>query len=243
MTPLLDAFSDTPLDCPHWLSPCGTVLLINSDSMAVLQRMHAKSVNCVVTDPPYNIGEQYANYEDNRVAYYEWCEEWLSHCLCVAECVLVTPGTPNLTHWTKFKHDPAWIHCWYKPNATNRSGARWVNVWEPVLRYGGKWRHYHDSLRLSIGRQTDTGNHPCPKPLKWGTWAVTGVSDAGQIVLDPFSGSGTTPVACIQTGRRCIAIEIDPGYFAVGISRCEAAFADTATFFGRPVQQSLGVAQ
>ena len=42
-------------------------------------------------------------------------------------------------------------------------------------------------------------------------------------VLDPFDGSGTTGVACIQTGRRFIGIEIDPGYCKIAAKRLREA--------------------
>jgi DNA modification methylase len=45
------------------------------------------------------------------------------------------------------------------------------------------------------------------------------------LVLDPFMGSGTTGVACLQTGRRFIGIEIDEGYFDIACRRIEAAAA------------------
>ena len=59
--------------------------------------------------------------------------------------------------------------------------------------------------------------------LRWGTWAVTGVTDERALVLDPFMGSGTTGVACIQTGRRFIGIEIDEHYFDIARARIEKA--------------------
>jgi DNA modification methylase len=46
---------------------------------------------------------------------------------------------------------------------------------------------------------------------------------AGATVLDPFMGSGTTGVACVQTGRSFIGIEIDPGYFAIAQKRIAEA--------------------
>jgi site-specific DNA-methyltransferase (adenine-specific) len=47
----------------------------------------------------------------------------------------------------------------------------------------------------------------------------------GDLVLDPFMGSGTTGVACLQTGRRFIGIELDAGYFEIARQRLEAASA------------------
>jgi DNA modification methylase len=50
----------------------------------------------------------------------------------------------------------------------------------------------------------------------------------GATVLDPFMGSGTTGVACMQTGRKFIGCEIDPGYFEIARKRIEAAVPLTA---------------
>ena len=46
---------------------------------------------------------------------------------------------------------------------------------------------------------------------------------ADGIILDPFMGSGTTGVACVQTGRNFIGIEIDPGYFEIAQRRIAEA--------------------
>jgi len=45
----------------------------------------------------------------------------------------------------------------------------------------------------------------------------------GCTVLDPFMGSGTTGVACVNTGRNFIGVEIDAGYYAIAQKRIEAA--------------------
>ena len=54
---------------------------------------------------------------------------------------------------------------------------------------------------------------------------ICAVTDIGGLVLDPFMGSGTTGVACLQTGRRFIGVEIDPGYFDIARRRIEQAAA------------------
>jgi DNA modification methylase len=56
-------------------------------------------------------------------------------------------------------------------------------------------------------------------------WLVNRASASNALVLDPFMGSGTTGVACLQTGRRFIGIEIDEGYFDIAVRRIEAAAA------------------
>ncbi len=45
----------------------------------------------------------------------------------------------------------------------------------------------------------------------------------GDLILDPFMGSGTTGVACVQTGRRFIGIEFDPNYYAIAEKRIKEA--------------------
>ena len=52
---------------------------------------------------------------------------------------------------------------------------------------------------------------------------IQDATQLGDTVLDCFLGSGTTGVACVQTGRNFIGIEIDPGYFEIAKQRIEAA--------------------
>ena len=65
--------------------------------------------------------------------------------------------------------------------------------------------------------------HPNQKPIKLLKWLIKKSTNVGEIVLDPFMGSGTTGVACVQTGRKFIGIEIDPKYFAIAKKRIEQA--------------------
>jgi hypothetical protein len=63
--------------------------------------------------------------------------------------------------------------------------------------------------------------HPTPKPVGLLAEAIRDVSDRGDIVLDSFSGSGSTIIAAAKTGRRGRAIELDPHYVDVGVGRWE----------------------
>jgi site-specific DNA-methyltransferase (adenine-specific) len=67
----------------------------------------------------------------------------------------------------------------------------------------------------------EKNGHPCPKPLKWITWAVQRGSELGQVILDPFMGSGTTLRAAKDLGRRAIGIEIEERYCEVAASRLQ----------------------
>lgn len=61
--------------------------------------------------------------------------------------------------------------------------------------------------------------HPAPFPLKLAHDHIISWSNEGDIVLDPFMGSGTTGVACHELGRNFIGIELDEGYFKIAEDR------------------------
>jgi DNA modification methylase len=66
--------------------------------------------------------------------------------------------------------------------------------------------------------------HPTQKPVELMIWCIERAKiPAGDTIFDPFMGSGTTGVACVQTGRNFIGCEIDPGYFAIAERRIHDA--------------------
>jgi len=62
-----------------------------------------------------------------------------------------------------------------------------------------------------------------PRHLKHVRWLAEWHSDAGEIVIDPMMGSGTTGVAAASLGRRFIGIEIDPAFFDLACERVDNA--------------------
>jgi ParB/RepB/Spo0J family partition protein len=82
------------------------------------------------------------------------------------------------------------------------------------------------------GRVTDEGNllklHPTVKPVQMIADAILDCTARGEIVIDPFLGSGSTLIAAERTGRRCFAMEIDPLYLDVAIRRWQRHTGDHA---------------
>jgi DNA modification methylase len=68
--------------------------------------------------------------------------------------------------------------------------------------------------------------HGATFPMHWPIWAIKTFSTS-QSIYEPFSGSGTTLIACEQLGRKCRAIEISPGYVAVALQRWADATGKT----------------
>lgn len=89
-----------------------------------------------------------------------------------------------------------------------RKGRYRTNVW----RYAG-------ANTFRNGRIDDLKAHPTVKPVALVADAILDCSKVGQLILDPFLGSGTTLLACHRTQRRAAAIEIDPHYVDTALKR------------------------
>lgn len=74
-------------------------------------------------------------------------------------------------------------------------------------------------------------DHPTQKPVALMKWCVGLTS--GDMLVDPFMGSGTTGVAAVQMGRSFIGVEIDPRHFEIACRRIEAAQRQSDLFVGR----------
>ena len=80
-----------------------------------------------------------------------------------------------------------------------------------------------DDVWLSPKSEKDRLGHPTQKPIKLMRRMVLGSTNEGDIVLDPFMGSGTTGIACKETGRDFIGFELDERYFSIAKKRIEQA--------------------
>jgi DNA modification methylase len=78
-------------------------------------------------------------------------------------------------------------------------------------------------------RQTVETGHSTQKPIECMKRPIENNSKIGEYVYDPFSGSGTTIVAAEMTGRKCIAIEINPAYVDMTIKRWQDFTGKVAT--------------
>ena len=249
MTPLMDAFTCSPLPWPHWLADDGSVLLINGDCREVLPLLRAGAVDACVTDPPYGIGldTDYSTISDSGrgVVGYGYLRK--NHppvigddkpfdpapLLGFPECILFgvhrfwskLPDTGSLLVWDKRAHNG---------HALLADGeCAWHSRGTGVFIFSHCW---HGFARAS---ENSEHYHPTQKPVALLAWCLSRLRTEAHTILDPYAGSFPTPVACIQTGRRAICVELDAAYFALGVARCKQAIADTATFFGKPVQGEL----
>ena len=81
---------------------------------------------------------------------------------------------------------------------------------------------------IEVDRPAASREHPTAKPVELITRCLANSSRPGDVILDPFSGSGSTIIAAQMLGRRALCMELDPAYAGVGIDRWEAFTGERA---------------
>jgi len=193
------------------------VVIYHADCRDILPLIPDKSIDLVLTDPPYNVGLDYCN-GDNNDKYKEWSSAWFA---ITPKPIVLTPGMVNLSMWFSIAN-PTWVIAWCKPNQCSPSALGGFNTWEPLLVYGHINKHIgSDSIIYSIStNQQDTGDHPCPKYQPAWSKILIMISKPSDLILDPFLGSGTTAYCAKKLGRKCIGIEIEEKYCEIAAKRC-----------------------
>ena len=91
-----------------------------------------------------------------------------------------------------------------------------------LLPYAGNAKEHPDwQIEQIEERPNRSAEHPTMKPVDLMGRSILNSTKPGEAVLDPFGGSGTTLIACEQSGRRCYTIELDPHYCDVILERWE----------------------
>lgn len=97
----------------------------------LMKQMEDKSIDCVVTDPPYGNGLEYASYEDSRENLTKLVPEFMEQALRVAKKVVVTPGVKNIYLYPEY----TWILSWV--NMAGVGSSQWgFSCWQPIIVYG-----------------------------------------------------------------------------------------------------------
>jgi DNA modification methylase len=92
------------------------------------------------------------------------------------------------------------------------------NAWEPIFIYGktsariGQDYIKVNTLNFNKGPEK---KHPCPKPIALWEWLLEKFSKEGDIVLDPFIGSGTTAVVAQKRNRQFVGMDFNPEYIRI----------------------------
>ena len=203
----------------------------------VQRLMNGKRANLIVTDPPYGVSFKSASglaIQNDSMKGDEFYQFLLSAFQCMAD-VLEKGGAAYVFHadteglnFRKAFIDAgfhlAGVCIWVKNSLVlGRSDYQWQH--EPVL-YGflqnGKHPWYSDRKQTTIwnyNKPKRNENHPTSKPLDLLAYPISNSSQENSVVIDTFGGSGSTMMACEQTGRICYMMELDPKYASVILRR------------------------
>ena len=180
------------------------------DCIELLKELDSNSIDLILTDPPYGVNLEYNLYNDTEDNWYELMNKFIPEAQRVAKMVIFPSCQIKRMKWFYTNYPPDWLIIWYK-GSPGTTGWLGFNDWEPMVVYGKpKGISMHDHFYCKPQRfGTD---HPCPKPIGWATWIINRTTKEGDLVCDPFLGSGTTLEACKMTNRNCIGFEIDKDY-------------------------------
>ena len=188
------------------------------DCLEYMREMPDKCVDLVLTDPPY------PDYLADKYGYFDGIIDFLKNI-----------PSKQLIFWSAkaaFPLDYSAIHIWNKKCGV---GSMYERIYE---RNGGTaykvFNFYlcNSTVAASYTNDTFTG-HPSQKPLNLIKQLIIENTHPGDLVLDPFLGSGTTAVACKKLGRNYIGIEKEPAYIEIALKRLERVNNHKITdFFG-----------
>ena len=198
--------------------------------------MDGAKANMVLTDPPYNVNveETAGKIKNDNMAdedFYNFLFAAfvnMEHAMeADASIYVFHADTEGLNFRKAFKAAGFYLSgcCIWKKNALvlGRSPYQWQH--EPCLygwKKGGKHNWYSDRKQTTIweyDRPKASKDHPTMKPVALMAYPIQNSCMSNCIVLDPFLGSGSTLIACEQTGRICYGIELDEKFMDVIVKR------------------------
>lgn len=206
--------------------------------------MNGKKANLVVTDPPYNVNYQGSAGKiknDNMAddAFYQFLLDaftQMEHAMADDASIYVFHADTEGLNFRKAFSDAGFYlsgTCIWKKQSLvlGRSPYQWQH--EPCLfgwKKSGKHQWYAGRKETTIwefDKPKKNSDHPTMKPVPLIAYPIMNSSMINCIVLDPFGGSGSTLIACEQTGRICHTIELDEKYCDVIVNRYHEQFGSS----------------
>lgn len=198
--------------------------------------MGEQKANLVVTDPPYNVNYQGSagKIKNDNLKNDQFYRFLLAAFTCIeksmaddASIYVFHADTEGLNFRKAFSDAGFYLSgtcIWKKQSLVlGRSPYQWQH--EPCLfgwKKNGRHQWYSDRKQTTIwefDKPKKNGDHPTMKPIPLIAYPIRNSSMTNCIVLDPFGGSGSTLIACEQTGRICRTIELDEKYCDVIVKR------------------------
>lgn len=219
--------------------------IILGDSLVEFKKFEDGFFDCIIADPPYNVGQKFPNDNLSKIEYLKFMEKWIIE----AYRTLKDGGSFYMFHYflgmwdikpilDKFKWSFLNLIIWSYSNLLPSNKTlryRYPLSYQPIFYYGKNFKKdlvgklYNEKVdeRKDVWLKTATQSnfkkeyrwHPSCKLLSVITKIMKGATEPGDLILDPFMGSGTTGVVAKQLNRNFMGIEIEKKYFDVAVKR------------------------
>jgi site-specific DNA-methyltransferase (adenine-specific) len=225
---------------------CEQGALYQGDCLEVMKQFPEGSIDLVLTDPPYNISRKnnFKTMGRAGIHFGDWDVDFDIRSW-IPECSRILRKGGNFVSFCDFKDTSYIIEessknnleiknilRWVKSNPMPRNrDRRFVSDTEFALYFvkdGGRWVFNRKSETyerpeivsgLTPKSEQQYGAHPTQKPVSVLQKIIDILSYETSVVFDPFVGSGTTAVACVNTNRKFIGIEQDEKYIEIAKKR------------------------
>ena len=213
--------------------------IFNEDCLEGMKNLPDGSIDLIATDPPYCVGASsngvktsFSDFNLMRPFFEQCFNEWRrvlkngGHAYCCTDWRTYPFLYPILIKYLTVRNLIVWDFNWikagnfYRPTheliifATNGKSTRTFSNCES------------DVWRIKTINYTQPKNHPSEKPVELMERMIKNSSCEGDTVLDPFAGSATTAVACINLNRKFVGYELDEKFFNVAQKRIDEAIAE-----------------
>lgn len=201
--------------------------IINDDCLNILKQLPDKSIDLVLTDPPYGIGRFGNRVEiSNRIACTAKINKWdkkpsqelFNEIFRVSKNQIIF-GANNFT-----LPESEYFLVWNKMQTVDNFAS--AELAYTNMKIPAKVFNYSIHQVMQDRKKQGGKSHPTEKPVKLMEWCILLADkfiDKNGIILDCFSGSGTMAIACHNLNRRFICIEKDYDYWKASVERLENA--------------------
>lgn len=218
------------------------VTLIHGDCLDILHTLPSGSVDAVITDPPFTFAGGISNGRSSMADAQFFLFWWKA--ICVELNRVLKPDGEGFI-WCDWRSAPTIAAGFVQDQIATWKVSQMLYHYREMPGQGQPFRNSVDLIAYVRGPKSKPSRiantthnwiskywyygkhkfHPAEKDAAIAQQLIEWCSDTGATILDPFMGSGTTGVACVQTGRKFIGIEISEEYFNVAQRRIADAQA------------------
>jgi len=221
--------------------------IYNEDCLQFMKQLPDNYFDLIITDPPYGIGEK--NIQNNKSRGKlakstdwndsgEWdnsipTEEYFKEMIRVSKNQIIFGGNYMTEYlnpsscwivWDKNNNDNDFADCELAWTSFPKAVRKFKFTWNGMLQENMRWKE----KRL----------HPTQKPVPLGRWILEKFAKEGDLIFDPFAGSGSFLVACKQKGFKFVGCEINKDYVEICKKRLVQLSVDDFTLpNGNPAKQ------